>query len=507
MTGINLPKPAFIPEIKPRSRYAELRYKDFLNAQEFHRGTGRYTPVSVWARAMALEVSMIDRANATPQDEPISIKSVSAIVSTETREVTTSPLETVQESTGYYFTGCDPYSRNYKRHTLKTTDLIPLLEFLQEGSCVVIGDMPYHRLLRRNLIHQKKGGNGAKQLKPETLERIEAKALREAKLYGEREKMFLEAIQDWICSKDPSYKRKPILLVSDTIENDQEFTDLVSKLEALYESNPQFQEEILKCIPENARKHFQQDPSYALWEIALILHYGTNKLSHEMERPYDEAAQYAQQYMNTNRKITFEYPEIPNTNSTIPYRVIAIKKHNPEEDSTISLTQPMDWGNIQRDLCKTIIPIFGFFIQRLKRNQPGEMLKVESMKMLHQAILELRLIPRIRQLLLESGLLNPKDELAPPTKIGECSLPFECKRKPQESQEGHIIRYLAELIQGLDGPMCLDQKHLEAQVGFLLWGLLNELYSAIEGDHFAEHTNIGFDQNMWPYWEYAPRNY
>jgi hypothetical protein len=532
-------KPEFTPEIIPRSEAGKRWYREFLNVANFRAEHPEYTPVSTWVRAIAQEVSLIDyfdddtgpylpELSEVNIDSamPLAIASRQGITRTETLAATTTPLEAIRASTGCYFCGGDPVATSFERHTLKTPDMIHLLELLGDDDCICLTDRPHHHLVLGRTAHRKKRWTTTHDDEEATPTQLQ-KAKEESTLYAERDRCFLEAIQDWLGTQNPNYKRKRIHLTSEILDGNEEFETLLEKVINLYESSDKIQATILNCIPANARVYFEEDPYYTLYEITIILFLGIKKKGHKKEHPYDNAAMYLLKNhreplgIPTERNPRFEYPNIPKTTGVIPYRVIALHKHNPETEPSLSMKQPIEWDGIQRTIHATVIPIFGFFMERIRRSENERLIRVEAMKIVHQIILELRALPQMRYLLLASGILDPRDELRMPRTPGKNDLPYKCRKNEkkvpawdtensrrhtvtlqipnQESEEGHLIRYLGELIQGIFGPAYLHTSQLESQTGFLLWGFLNELYSTLEGRYFAPQTNIGFDQMMWGY--------
>ena len=531
-------KPDFTPEIVPRSNSGRRWYREFLNVADFRAKNDGYKPMSTWARAIAQEISFIDYFDANTGQYlpdlsevdinsamPPAIASRREITRNETLAATTTPLEAIRASTGCYFCGGDPLATSFERHTLKTPDMIHLLELLGDNDCICLTDRPHHHLILGRTAHRKKRWttHDDEEATPIQLQ----KAKEESTLYAERDRYFLEAIQDWLETQNSNYRRKRIHLTSEILDGNEEFETLLERIINLYESSEQIQTAILNCIPANARVYFQEDPYYTLYEITIILFLGINKKGHKKEHPYDDAAMYLLKNnretleIPTERNPRFEYPDIPKTTGVIPYRVMALHKHNPQTEPSISMKQPIEWGSIQKTIHTTVIPIFGFFMERIRRSENERLIRVEAMKIVHQIILELRALPQMRYLLLASGILDTKDEQRMPKTPGKNDLPYKCKKDEkkvpawdneksrrhtvtlqipnQESEEGHLIRYLGELIQGIFGPAYLHTNNLESQTGFLLWGFLNELYATLEGRYFAPQTNIGFDQMMWGY--------
>lgn len=175
-------------------------------------------------------------------------------------------------------------------------------------------------------------------------------ALEEVRLIGLKDKVFYDAVQTRVCEEAEaegtgSQLRGVNVLLMSRLNEHPHFAELLETVGNLFDTNESFAEAVYCCVPDSLRPRGHRDKTYkrlselpgeaalqeaqeripyVLYQIAVVLFLGGEKLGHPGEVVYDRATQMAAEALKTDirRPPTFRPLPLPNALGKNPYRAV-----------------------------------------------------------------------------------------------------------------------------------------------------------------------------------------
>ncbi|MBT6069111.1 hypothetical protein HOG48_05120 [Candidatus Peregrinibacteria bacterium] len=417
--------------------------------------------------------------------------------------------------------GCDPRALDVSRHAIRTRDMLLWMKELlnsDDDPELLIADLP----LRYNIEDG---------LKREGVEIINQESVNErARLIGERDRLFLEAVQDYLIENDfvPEERRKKIHLMSEVLDNDPNFQMLLKRLEQLCALDDDFKEKVLKCIPKRIRESMGDDlnPRYVLFQLAATIYHRGKKIGHKGEKTYDRLARQSLEAgyieLPEDDRPTFAYPKVQGVTGNVFYRWQDVpldgEAANFKKVDGLSFfkgKKPDDreafWKGI-KELASETIPIYEGFLRKLKtterlsKEKRESTWEAEAWKVVYEILAEFFMFPRFRELMYASGIMEVIDRDLNPRLIHRYNyLPFNIQPDARDkgSDLAYFLRFLCGLFTGMNGPISMSSMNRSVQ-GNYLWEIWYALYTEITGQELREYLRNTWDFEGWYNLSHSP---